>query len=144
MAEESHIHDRIWQAIDQQRAHALRKLDAVAAYALGDLFQRGTAGADHDLARMLARDLTALGMVVHDSSASVPTGGVWLAPCMGHPGVIVAWTQHAASAAVLGPALHRDLQETMNFDLHEILRILGYPVKSYGGGRSHIVTGPRI
>jgi hypothetical protein len=36
---------------------------------------------DHALARMLARDLTAPGMVVDDSSKSVATGGVWLAPC---------------------------------------------------------------
>ena len=92
---------------------------------------------------MLARDLTALGMVVHDSSKSVGAGGVWLAPCPDDVGVIVVWTQHDASAAVLGSRLHRDLQETMNFDLAEVLRILGYAVKVYGSGAAHVVTAPR-
>ena len=92
---------------------------------------------------MLARDLTALGMVVHDSSKSVTAGGVWLGPCPDHPGVIVAWTQHDASAAVLGGDLHRDLQETLNFGLDDALRILGYAVKTYGTGGAHVVTAPR-
>lgn len=92
---------------------------------------------------MLARDLTALGLVVHDSSKSMCTGGVWLAPCPEYPGVLVVWTQHNASAAVFGPRLYRDLQETMNFDLSEVLRILGYTVKVYGIGGSHVVTAAR-
>lgn len=147
MAEGSGTDDRIWRAIDQHRARALHELDAVAANALGDLFpsRRGASSSDpdHDLACMLARDLTALGMVVHDSSKSVAAGGVWLAPCPDHSGVIVAWTQHDASAAVLGADLHGDLQETLNFDLNEVLRILGYAVKAYGTGGAHIVTAPR-
>ncbi len=147
MAEESHTYDRICRAIDQHRARALQQLDALAANALGDLFpSRGRASSpdrDHVLARMLARDLTALGMVVHDSSKSVTTGGVWLAPCADYPGVIVVWTQHDASAAVLGSRLHLDLQETMNFDLAEVLRILGYALKVYGSGGAHVVTAPR-
>lgn len=92
---------------------------------------------------MLARDLTALGLVVHDSSKSVTTGGVWLAPCADSPGVIVAWTQHGASAAVLGSRLHLDLQQAMNFDLFEVLHILGYAAKGYGAGGAHVVTAPR-
>jgi hypothetical protein len=135
-----------WRAIDEHRARALQELDALAANALGDLFpshRRVSSDSDHRLARMLARDLTALGMVVHDSSKSVGTGGVWLAPCADGPGVIVVWTQHAASAAVLGSRLHRDLQETMNFDLYEVLRLLGYAVKVCSGGGAHVVTAPR-
>jgi hypothetical protein len=147
VTEESHTDDRIWRAIDQQRARALQRLDAIAANALGDLFpsrrRASSPGRDHALARMLARDLTALGMVVHDSSKSVGAGGVWLAPCPDDVGVIVVWTQHDASAAVLGSRLHRDLQETMNFDLAEVLRILGYAVKVYGSGAAHVVTAPR-
>ena len=147
MAEESHTADRIWRAIDEQRARSLHQLDAVAAKSLGDLFpsRRWAASSDCDrvLARMLARDLTAVGMVVHDSSKSVTTGGVWLGPCPDHPGVIVVWTQHDASAAVLGARLHRDLQETMNFDLSEVLRLLGYTPRVYGSGGAHIVTAPR-
>jgi hypothetical protein len=119
----------------------------VAANALGDLFpsrrRAPSASPDLHLARMLARDLTALGMVVHDSSKSVTAGGVWLAPCPDHPGVMVAWTQHDASAAVLGADLHCDLQETLNFDLGEVLRILGYAVKALGTGGAHVVTAPR-
>lgn len=146
MAEE-HTDDRISRAIDQHRARALQQLDALAANALGDLFpsRRRASSPDchHALAHMLARDLTALGMVVHDSSKSVHTGGVWLAPCPDYPGVIVVWTQHDASAAVLGARLHRDLQETMNFDLSEVLRILGYTLKVYGSGGAHVVTAAR-
>lgn len=147
MAEESHTDDRIWRAIDEQRARALQKLDAVAANSLGDLFpsRRRAESSDCDrvLACMLARDLTALGMVVHDSATSVVTGGVWLAPCPDCRGIIVAWTQHDASAAVLGSRLHRDLQETMNFDLSEVLRILGYTLKVYSSGAAHVVTASR-
>ena len=147
MAEESHTEDRVWRAVDQHRARSLQQLDAVAANALGDLFPSrrpgGTSEFEYALARSLARDLTALGMVVHDSSESVATGGVWLAPCLDHPGVIAVWTQHDASAAVLGSRLHRDLQETMNFDLSEVLRILGYTVRAYGTGGAHVVTGAR-
>ena len=147
MAEESHTYDRICRAIDQHRARALQQLDALAANALGDLFpsrrRASSSDCDHALAHMLARDLTALGMVVHDSSRSVTTGGVWLAPCVDYPGVIVAWTQHDASAAVLGARLHRELQETMNFDLSEVLRILGYTLKVYGSGGAHVVTASR-
>jgi hypothetical protein len=147
VAEESHTEHRVWRAIDQQRARALQQLDAVATNALGDLFpaprRSDTASSHHVLARMLARDLTALGMVVHDSSTSVAAGGVWLAPCPDHPGVIAVWTQHDASAAVLGSRLHCDLQETMNFDLSEVLRILGYTVRVYGGGGAHVVTAAR-
>lgn len=147
MAEESHTYHRICRAIDQHRARALQQLDALAANALGDLFspRRRTSSSDcnHTLAHMLARDLTALGMVVHDSSKSVTTGGVWLAPCADYPGVIVVWTQHDASAAVLGARLHRDLQETMNFDLSDVLRILGYSLQVYGSGAAHVVTVAR-
>jgi hypothetical protein len=147
MAEESHTDDRIWRAIDAHRARALYQLDAAAANALGDLFraQRREARSQvrYDLARMIARDLTALGMVVHDSATSVSSGGVWLAPCPEFSGVIVVWTQHDASAAVLGASLHRDLQETMNFDLADILRTLGYTVKVYSSGAAHVVTAPR-
>ena len=139
--------DRIWRAIDQHRARALQQLDALAANALGDLFasRRRAPSNDrhHGLAYMLARDLTALGMVVHDSSKSVSTGGVWLAPCPDYPGVIVVWTQHDASAAVLGARLHRDLQGAMNFELSEVLRILGYTLNVYGSGGAHVVTAPR-
>lgn len=117
MAEESHADDRIWRAVDQHRARALQQLDALAANALGDLFpsRRRASSPDrhHGLAHMLARDLTALGMVVHDSSRSVSTGGVWLAPCPDYPGVIVVWTQHDASAAVLGARLHRMVEEVL-------------------------------
>lgn len=146
MAEESHADDRIDRAIAEHRARALQQLDGLAANALGDLFRsrrRAPSTSSHDLAHRLARDLTALGMAVHDSSRSATTGGVWLAPCLDDPGVIVVWTQHEASAAVLGPRLHRDLQVTMNFDLCEVLRILGYAVKPYGSGEAHVVTAPR-
>jgi hypothetical protein len=147
-ADDSHTDHRVWRAIDQHRARALQQLDALAANALGDLFPspRSSDPApsdDYVLARMLARDLTALGMVVHDSSRSVATGGVWLAPCVDYPGVIAVWTQHDASAAVLGSSLHCDLQETMNFDLSEVLRILGYTVRPYGSGGAHVVTAAR-
>jgi hypothetical protein len=146
VAEEFHTYDRIYRAIDEHRARALQQLDALVGNALGDLFRsrrRASSDSDHKLARMLARDLTALGMVVHDSSKSVVTGGVWLAPCAEGPGVIVVWTQHDASAAVLGSRLHRDLQATMNFDLYEILRMLGYTVEVCGSGGAHVVTAPR-
>ena len=146
MAEESHTDDRIVRTIAQHRARALQQLDGVAAKALGDLFpsrRRARSTSDHGLARRLARDLTALGMAVHDSSRSAATGGVWLAPCPDGPGVMVVWTQHEASAAVLGPRLHRDLQVTMNFDLCEVLRLLGYAVKAYDSGQGHVVTAPR-
>lgn len=147
MAEEPHTADRIWRAIDEQRARSLQQLDAIAAKSLGDLFPSRRWAASSDcgrvLAHMLARDLTALGMVVHDSSKSVTTGGVWLGPCPDERGVIVVWTQHDASAAVLGARLHRDLQETMNFDLSEVLRLLGYTLRAYGSGGAHIVTAPR-
>ena len=147
MDEEPDTDGRFWRAIEQHRARALQQLDAVAANALGDLFPSRRRGPspdpDHALARMLARDLTALGMAVHDSSKSVATGGVWLAPCVEPPGVIVTWTQHDASAAVLGSGLHSDLQQTMNLDLYEVLRLLGYQVQAYGSGGAHIVTAPR-
>lgn len=144
VAEESHTDDRFGRAIDEQRARSLHQLHALAANALGDLFpaRRGRRSPDfgYELARTIARDLTALGMVVHDSARSVSTGGVWLAPCVEYPGVIVTWTQHEASATVLGPRLQRDLQETMNFDISEALRMLGYTVKGYGIGSAHLVT----
>jgi hypothetical protein len=92
---------------------------------------------------MTKGDLTALGMVVHDSATSVPTGGVRLAPCSEFSGVIVVWTEHDASAAVLGAALHRDLQETMNIDLVEVLRMLRYTVQGYSCGAAHVVTAAR-
>jgi hypothetical protein len=115
----------------------------MAANALGDLFARlprePASDSTHELGKSLARDLTALGLIVHDSSTSVPTGGVWLAPCLERPGVIVSWTQHDASAAVLGPRLHCDLQETMNFDLCGVLRLLGYTVRPYDTGGAHLV-----
>jgi hypothetical protein len=82
-------------------------------------------------------------MVVHDSSTSVATGGVWIAPCADGPGVVVVWTQHAASDAVVGTRLHSDLQETMNFDLYEVLRLLGYAVRTCSSGGTHVVTAPR-
>jgi hypothetical protein len=147
MAKKPHTDDWIWRAIDEHRARALQHLDAVAANALGDLCasrRRGmSSDDDYVLARMLARDLTALGMVVHDSSKSVGTGGVWLAPCPDHAGVLVVWTQHEASAAVVGSRLHLDLQETMNFDLSEVLRILGYTLEVYGTGGAHVVIAGR-
>lgn len=142
MAEESNTRGRIWRAIEGHRARALQQLDAAAAGALRDLFPRSRASVPepiHDLARMLARDLTALGFVVHDSSMAVAAGGVWLAPCQDGPGVIVSWTQHDASAAVLGCKLHRDLQQIMNFDLHVVLRMLGYTVRRSGGGGANVV-----
>ena len=146
VAEESHTDDRIWQAIDRHRARALHGLDALAANALGGMFRarrRRLADSEYDLAHRIARDFTALGLVVHDSATNVSTGGVWLASCLEYRGVIVAWTQHEASAAVLGRHLHCELQDTMNFDLGEVLRILGYTVKVYGSGRAHVVTAPR-
>ena len=143
MAEESQAESRIWRAIEEHRARALHQLDSVAANSLGDLFGRlpraPCCESTHELAKSLARDLTALGLIVHDSSASVPTGGVWLAPCPERAGVIVSWTQHDASAAVLGPKLHCELQETMNFDLCGVLRLLGYTVTRYDGGAAHLV-----
>ena len=57
--------------------------------------------------------------------------------------MIVAWTQHEASAAVLGRRLHCELQQRMNLDLGEALRILGYTVKLYGSGSAHVVTTAR-
>src|SRR5688572_29408766 len=81
VAEGSGTDDRVWRAVDQHRARALHELYAVAANALGDLFpsrrRAPSASPDLHLARMLARDLTALGMVVPDSSTSVTAGGVW-------------------------------------------------------------------
>jgi hypothetical protein len=83
VAEEFHAARRIWRAIDDHRARALHHLDALAANALGGLFRaRDSKPSDfrYELARMIARDLTARGMVVHDSANSVSAGGVWLAP----------------------------------------------------------------
>ena len=81
MADESHADSRIWRAIEEHRARALHQLDSVAANALGDLFARlprePAFDATHELAKSLARDLTAAGITVHDSSTSLPTGGVW-------------------------------------------------------------------
>lgn len=146
MAEESHTDDRIWRTIDQHRARALQRLDALAANALGGVFRarrRRLSDSAYDLAHTIARDLTALGVVVHDSSTSLSAGGIWLTPCPEYRGVIVAWTQHEASAAVLGPRLHCELQQKMNSDLGEALHILGYTVKLYGSGRAHVVTAAR-
>ena len=146
VAEESHTDDRIWRTIDQHRARALQRLDGIAANALNGQFRvrrRRLSDSEYNLAHMIARDLTALGMVVHDSSTSLSTGGVWLTPCPEYRGVIVAWTQHEASAAVLGRRLHCELQLKTNSDLGEALRMLGYTVKVYGSGRAHVVTTPR-
>ena len=146
MAEDSHTDDRIWRTIDQHRARALQRLEGLAANALGGVFRarrRKLSDSEYNLAHMIARDLTALGMVVHDSATSMSNGGVWLTPCTEYRGVIVAWTQHEASAAVFGRRLHCELQQTMNFDLGEALRILGYTVKVYGSGKAHVVTTPR-
>ena len=84
VAEESHTDDRIWRTIDQHRARALQRLDGIAANALNGQFRvrrRRLSDSEYNLAHMIARDLTALGMVVHDSSTSLSTGGVWLTPC---------------------------------------------------------------
>lgn len=147
MAEEPHTDDRISRAIAEQRARAIHELESVAVNSLGDLFRSlrrvATPDPSHQLAYRLARDLTALGLVVHDSSKSVSTGGVWLGPCLDDEGVLVTWTQHDASAAVLGARRHLDLQETLNFDLCEALRILGYTVQPYDGGSAHVVTDPQ-
>lgn len=145
MADESHTDDRIWRAVEDQRFRALQQLEALAGNAVGDLFRSPHRASpfDHYIARMLAQDLTALGMAVHDSAKSITTGGVWLAPCREYPGVIVAWTQHDASAAVFGVRLHRELQGMMNFDLYEVLCELGYTIKPYGNGGAHVVTAPR-
>ena len=146
MAEESHTDDRIWRTIDQHRARALQRLDGLAVNALGGLFRmrrRRLSDWEYHLAHTLARDLTALGTVVHDSATSMSTGGVWLTPCPEYRGIIVTWTQHEASAAVLGRRLHCELQQKMNADLGETLRMLGYTVKIYGSGNAHVVTTPR-
>ncbi len=130
---------RIWRAVEAARARALQRLDASAGNAVQPPF--GKTPFVTNLARKLARDLTAVGLVVHDSAKSVTDGGVWLGECPDYPAVIATWTQHTASAAVLGALRHLDLQTTMNFNLYEIVRLLGYAARPYGPGGAVVVLG---
>ena len=147
MSERFDSAEHIARAIDQHRARALLRLDGMATNAVGRTFD-SCSSSEHsafvaDLASTIARDLTALGLLAHTSAHGAVPGGVWLAPAPDRPGVIVSWTQHEASAAVLGPSLHLRLQRQMNLALFEILLALHYPAEEYGGGGAHIVIGFR-
>ena len=147
MSEPSHPHDRadrIARTINEHRTQALKRLDAQAHAALGKRFPAAsgpeTAKFILDLARMVARDLTAIGWPVSDYTRDAVPGGVWLAPSPDALGVIVTWTQHDASVTAFGPRMHCELQRQMNFIVFEVLHTLGYALERYGGGGAHIIT----
>jgi hypothetical protein len=139
--------DQFDRAIEEQRNQALRRLEALSAAALGKAFALsaplGTVDFVVELARMVARDLTAIGFVVHDHSHGAVPGGVWLGPAPDACGVIVTWTQHDASATLFGFPLQNELQRQRNLDLFETLHTLGYPVRAYSAGGAQLVTGFR-
>jgi hypothetical protein len=142
MSGQSHSEDRLERTMDQQRTRAVEELESLAAASLGRTFGTPAAPGNTalaDLARTLARDLTAVGFVVHDDAIGPIPGGVWLAPAPDTPGVIVTWTQHEASAAVLGFPMYCELQRQLSLDVFEVLHGLGYPVRLYRGS-AHIVT----
>lgn len=137
--------DRFGRTIDEQRSRALSRLDAATTSAVSKHFAAAAGpGTDDafvtDLARRLARDLTAIGLGVSDYTCGAVPGGVWLAPAPDRPGVIVTWTQHDASALALGPRMHSELQRAMNMILFEIIHSLGYSVERYGPCGAHVVT----
>lgn len=140
MAEKRDAPGRIWRAVETARARALQRLDAAARNAVQAPF--GATPFVTDLAHRLARDFTAMGLIVHDSPQSITSGGVWLGECPEYPAVIASWTQHTASAAVLGTLRHLDMQTTMNFNLYEIVRLLGYTARLYGPGGAIVVLAP--
>ena len=92
------------------------------------------------LAEMLARDLTAIGLMSHDRTEDAALGGVWLAISPDLTGVVLSWTQHDASVAVLGLPMHDEMQRQMRISLHEILHTLGYQCCAYGAGEAFLVT----
>ena len=147
MSEQSDSDIRVWRAVDAHRAHALHRLDAVVDASVGKTF--GWPGGEvtsvflRDLARMLAWDFSAVGLVVHDGTQDTTPGGVWLAPSPDTPGILVAWAQHEGSVMILGTEMHDDVQRQMRLGLYEMLHSLRYPVRTSGGGCAHIVTGFR-
>lgn len=136
--------DRIGRTVDEHRLRSLRRLDALASRAAGKHFASaafpGTADFVTTLARMITRDLTAIGITVSDWTYDAVPGGVWLAPAPGRAGVIVTWAQHEASATAFGLRMHAELQRHMNLIVFEILHTLGYPVERYGPGGTHVIT----
>ncbi len=147
MSEPPHRHERpdpIGRSIDEQRVRALQRLDAQADAALGKAVPAGSPGGTSQfilrLARVVARDLTAIGLTVADDTAETIAGGVWLAPSPDRHGIIVTWTQHEASAGAFGIRMHSELQRQMNLILFEILHTLGYGLERYGSGDAHIIT----
>jgi len=144
MSEPSFSDDRFRRAVDDLRLRAVRRLDALAGEALGKSFSAGaapgTAAFVTELARRVARDLTAIGLSVADHTHAAVPGGVWLAPAPDLPGVIVSWTQHDASATAFGLRMHGELQRQLNLILFEVLHTLGYAVERYGPGGAHIIT----
>lgn len=95
------------------------------------------------LAEMLARDLTAIGLMSDDRTEDAALGGVWLAISSDPTGIVISWTQHDASVAVLGVPMHDEIQRQMRLSIHEILHTLGYQYCAYGAGEAFVVTGFR-
>ncbi len=138
--------DGIWRAVADDRTRALQRLDAMASTAVGKALGASSekpSGLIAYLAEMLARDLTAIGLMSHDRTEDAALGGVWLAISPDLTGVVLSWTQHDASVAVLGVPMHDEIQRQMRSSLHEILHTLGYRFCSYGAGVAFVVTGFR-
>ena len=137
--------DGLWRAVADDRSRALR-LDALASSAVGKALESSSenpSGMVAYLAEMLARDLTAVGLMSHDRTEDAALGGVWLAISPDLTGVVLSWTQHDASVAVLGVPMHDEIQRQMRLTLHEILHTLGYQYRGYGAGEAFVVTGLR-
>ena len=138
--------DGIWRAVADDRTRALQRLDALASTAAGRALASSSetpSGLVTYLAEILARDLTAIGLMSHDRTEDAALGGVWLALSPDLTGVVLSWTQHDASVAVLGVPVHDEIQRQMRITLHEILHTLGYQYRLYGVGEAFVVTGLR-
>ena len=116
MRDQSPSDDQISRAVDEHRTRALQRLDRDAATAVTKALagcspqrSRAVANLARMLARMLARDLTPIGLSSQRTVDAI-LGGVWLAVAPDIAGIVVAWTQHDASVAVLGVPMHDEIQ----------------------------------
>jgi hypothetical protein len=135
-----------WRGIDQHRAAALPRLNAAATATVRNAFSAASVAPLPlviDLAVAITRDLTAIGFSIANGAKDGVPGGVYLAPSLDIPGVIVAWVPHDAGPEVLGLPMHGEVQRQVNLFLCEILHTLGYAVGGFTRGGGHIVTGIR-
>jgi hypothetical protein len=103
MSEQEPSDDRIWRAL-ADRTRALQRLDSIASTAVGKTLAgsfRKLSALVTDLAEMLIRDLTAIGLMSHDRTGDAVLGGGVLTVSPDVGGVLISWTQHDASVAVL-------------------------------------------